>query len=558
MGRWAVAVFSCVFLAIVAPAQTLTTIASFNGTNGAAPHGGVIQGTDGNFYGTTFSGGSSFGTVFKLTSQGSLSALYNFCSLANCADGSLPNAGLVQGTDGAFYGTTASLTTVFKITSDGKLTTLHTSSGPPTDGTGYGPLIQASDGNFYGTAALGGSSGASGKGGTVFKVSSGGTFATIYNFCSQTNCSDGSIPPSGVVEASDGNFYGVTAQGGANNVGSVFRVTSAGQLTTLYSFAGNGTFNPRSPLIQASDGNLYGTTASGGPHNQGSVFRITLQGVLTTLHNFSYVDGAVPYGGLVEANDGNLYGTTTTGGTGSGTIFRMSLDGTLTTLYQFQGTSDGATPYGALIQANDGTLYGTTSASGANSMGTVFKLDVGLPGSSVTVSLLGGGTVNSADGFIRCGAACLHTYLLGTAVHLVALPNVGFTLAGMAGCDTLQGNHCSLTVNGVRTVAATFNAANVTLQSLAFKPSTVGPARTSVGTVSLSAPAPMGGVTVGLTSGMPSLASVPKSIYMAGGASTANFVARTYRPHSKTNVKVTATAGSSSTMGVLTVDPKQR
>src|SRR6202050_5314083 len=219
---------------------TFSILVNFDGTDGDGPgYSSLIQGTDGNFYGTTGSGGeNNYGTVFKVSSAGLLTTLYSFCAQANCVDGSYPQAGLVQATDGDFYGTTFEggandLGSVFKITSDGDLTTLH--SFDSTDGSSpEGVLIQA-NGGFYGTTYERGAS----DRGTVFKMSASGTVTTLYNFCIQTNCTDGAYPEAGLVLGTDGNFYGTTSQGGATNVcgcGTVFRITPAGVLTTLHSF----------------------------------------------------------------------------------------------------------------------------------------------------------------------------------------------------------------------------------------------------------------------------------------------------------------------------------
>src|SRR5208282_398944 len=195
-------------------------------TDGNTPRGGLIQATDGNLYGTTNDGGSNgFGTVFKITPSGTLTTLYNFCSEPDCPDGTYPETGVIQATDGNFYGTTGS--TVFKITPSGTLIFDVAVDGVPNG------LIQASDGNFYGTTYGGGAN----SDGTVFKITPSGTLTTLYSFCSKANCTDGANPQAGLIQATDGNFYGTTTFGGANSDGTVFKITpSGGTLTTLYSF----------------------------------------------------------------------------------------------------------------------------------------------------------------------------------------------------------------------------------------------------------------------------------------------------------------------------------
>jgi uncharacterized repeat protein (TIGR03803 family) len=374
-------------------AQTFTTLASFDGTDGGGPNA-LVQGYDGNFYGTGGGGLSDHGIVYKITPGGTLTRLYSFCHLTQCADGSGPYGPLVLATNGKFYGTTLSggsgsdgCGTVFDITPAGKLTTLHVFEG--VDGCGlYAGLIQAANGNFYGTTYVGGTNG----GGTIFEITAAGKFSTLYSFCSLPNCADGEGPVAGLVQATDGEFYGTAAGGGLSNGGTVFKITPAGKLTTLYSFCslpncadGSG---PSAALIQATDGNLYGTTYTGGancpPYGCGTVFEITTAGSLTTLYSFcslpNCTDGIYSYTPLVQATDSNFYGVTWSGGTGSGTLFEVTSAGTLTTLYTFcsqPNCADGRFP-GGLLQATNGSFYGPTGGGGAKGDGTVYSLNTGL------------------------------------------------------------------------------------------------------------------------------------------------------------------------------------
>src|ERR1019366_5606581 len=259
--------------------------------------------------------------------------------------------------------------TVFKITPSGTLTTLH--SFDDTDGAGPGGLIQASDGNFYGTTWVGGANGY----GTVFKITPAGALTTLHSF----DVTDGSYP-FGLIQATDGNFYGTTDHGGDYSncnlgCGTVFKITPAGTPTTLYSFDSTDGASP-GWMIQATDGNLYGITSEGGANGYGTVFKITPAGALTTLHSFDSTDGALPTGGLVQATDGNFYGTTNSGGSdGCGTVFSITPAGTLTTLstlYYYDPQ-----PW-QLIQATDGNFYGTAEDNGTYANGSVFRLSVGL------------------------------------------------------------------------------------------------------------------------------------------------------------------------------------
>jgi uncharacterized repeat protein (TIGR03803 family) len=272
--------------------------------------------------------------------------LYSFCSETACADGSTPYAGLLLATDGSFFGTTYT--------------------------------------------------GGSNDGGTAFRIDRKGGFKTLYSFCSQTGCADGSNPYAGLLQAPSHNLYGTTEFGGAASAGSVFKLTPSGTLSVLHSFDGSDGFTPYAGLVRAPDGNLYGTTggSGSGPTISGTVFRLTPAGKLTTLHQFcsktNCTDGANPWGVLVKAKDGNFYGTTAAGGThvcktrgqekiGCGTVFRITPKGKLTTLYNFcsQGgnnCTDGITPFAGLVEARDGSFYGTTSGGGANADGTVFRI----------------------------------------------------------------------------------------------------------------------------------------------------------------------------------------
>jgi uncharacterized repeat protein (TIGR03803 family) len=388
-------------------AQDVTTLRSFDSADGAYPVAGLVQATNGKLYGTAYSGGANgYGTIFSISTSGKLTVLYSFCAEAGCADGEYPQVPLVQAIGGSFYGTTLQggangNGTVFKITAGGRLTTLYSFCAQPNCADGAAPqagLVQATDGNFYGTTSGGGA----GDAGTVFKITSRGKLTTVYSFCAQPLCADGRAPQAALVQATDGNFYGTT-YGFRFIHGTVFKVTPAGVLTTLYSFCGqpncaDGRF-PEGDLIQALDGNFYGTTVNGGVDGHGTVFQITPAGVLTTLHSFcsqsDCVDGEYPVAGLVQATDGNFYGTTSGGGgTDSacqpfgrcGTVFQISPTGFLRTLYSFCSQSDcadGEFPNSGLVQATNGMFYGTapfggTSDSCAYGCGTVFNLDVGL------------------------------------------------------------------------------------------------------------------------------------------------------------------------------------
>ncbi len=330
-------------------------------------YGVTFLGGDGK-YKTTQRGG----TVFQLNPQTGLNTLYSFCRLVVCHDGESPNDALTQGSDGKLYGTTAlgglyGLGTVFVMQTDGALTTLHSFNG--TDGSWpLGRLIQATDGNFYGSTQNGGATGS----GTVFRITPLGTLTTLHNFCQQTNCTDG-YGPDGLIQAADGNLYGTTLFGGAigmNNdqSGAAFKLTLNGKFAILYSFCSVAPLCADGDwpegLVQASDGNFYGSTTLGGNYGTGTLFKLTPAGTLTKLHDFCALhpvlcpDGYYP-DTPVQGTDGNLYGTTSVGGIQQwGTAFTVSLG-----LKPFVRTVTGAGVPGASVIILGTNLTGATAVT---------------------------------------------------------------------------------------------------------------------------------------------------------------------------------------------------
>lgn len=411
------AVAFCFAAAIASPAQTLTTLYTFDFTHGRAPNSPPIQGLNGNFYGLTANGGlSDDGTAFEITPQGTLTDLYSFCSYptTGCStlNGFHPWGTLTLGLDGNFYGVNneggantdpnvcpSGCGTVFKITPGGTVSILYDFCAQRgcTDGAAPTSLLQGADGNFYGTTDLAGENFtrcglAPYYCGTIFKLTAQGVLTTLYNFCAQKNCTDGSSPGS-LLRASNGDFYGTTSGGGPSGDGVIFKITPGrAGYTVLKSFPfgyGPG-FNG---LMQARNGDLYGVSSGNFSASwPGYVFRVTLSGKFAALYSFCQQtgcpDGSNPRGGMVQGTDGNLYGTTYAGGlnnsdyclnNGCGTIFSLSPQGTFTNLYNFcslASCADGYFPDGALTQGTDGKFYGATSESGYN--GTIFSFDVGL------------------------------------------------------------------------------------------------------------------------------------------------------------------------------------
>ena len=430
----------CAATAIILPAQTYTTLFSFGGTNGLSP-AALVQSTDGYLYGTTFGGGingstgpcasiDGCGTVFKITPNGTLTTLYSFCGFSQCPDGAVPNAPLVQAVNGDFYGTTS----------------------------GGGSSSYCTSAYYYYAPGCG----------TVFKMTASGLLTTIYNFCSQVACADGAVPMAGLVRGSDGVLYGTTTSGGANNAGSIFKITLDGNLTTLYSFCSlSGCADGEVPagLVQATNGDLYGTTSQGGSSTYcasvnpfastcGTVFRITPSGTFTTLYSFcaqsGCADGFFPNGGLVQATNGRLYGTTAEGGitgtiacffSGCGTVFKITSSGALTTVYSFTGEDDGEQPESGLIQATDGNLYGTTDqvlflspdyfwptifkVTPAGSLTTLVAFPAGTVGPSALVQDTNGYFYATTDSGGTAGAGTIYRLSVGLGPFVKLQPASG-------------------------------------------------------------------------------------------------------------------------------------
>src|ERR1700675_4408113 len=268
----------------LSPSGTETVLHSFaaSHTDGHYPYAGLLMDTTGNLYGTAQSGGAKgLGTVFKLSPSGTETVLHSFCQQAGCPDGYYPQAGLVMDTNGNLYGTTLyngayDGGTVFKISSDGTATTLYnfcTATGCKNGRYPQAGLILDTNGNLYGTTYGGG---AYGKG-TVFELSPSGAETVLHSFCARTGCPDGSHPRADLVMDTAGNLYSTTYYGGTNSVGTVFKLSPNGTETVLHSFAANGSdgTHPYAGLVMDTIGNLYGTTYSGGANGYGTVFKVT-------------------------------------------------------------------------------------------------------------------------------------------------------------------------------------------------------------------------------------------------------------------------------------------
>lgn len=361
------------------------------------PNAGLIQGADGKLYGTT-GYRSDFAQVFTVTFDAQLTNLptYFWPNGYPCSP-----AKLLLSTDGNLYGTTtipnppifapgsaSPFGTLFKITQDGSVTPLDVFWGNGTNGTGaqpLGALIETSDGTLLGTTYSGGTVDQGNRYGygTIFEFRHHGAFSGFLSF--SLSQASGFGPRGGLTRGSDGNFYGTTSDtrpAGTGTAGfspgptrgTVFRISPDGDFSKIFTFYGTNGSSPTGTLLQGLDGILYGTTSSGGSFSNGTVFRFSTSGILTSLFSFGGTNGANPTGDLIQLDDGFLYGTTTAGGSNNlGTIFRISTNGSLTSIFSFK-SSTGYSPQGGLCLARDGNLYGTTSTGGPGGGGTIFRL----------------------------------------------------------------------------------------------------------------------------------------------------------------------------------------
>jgi uncharacterized repeat protein (TIGR03803 family) len=356
----------------ITPTGTLKELFTFDGTDGGYLAAGLTLGLDGNFYGVTNDGGSSgFGTIFKVTPGGAVTALYTF---TNGADGAYPSAPPIQGVDGNFYGNASSCAglppgnvcipfntygAIYTITAEGTFSVLHTFSGP--DGNNpFAQLVEGTDGEFYGTANSGGTHGV----GTIFKINPTGDFTLLYSF----DGTHGAHPlDSALIQAYDGDFYGIASQGGSSGAGLLFKITPGGKFTIVYDFAGGPCSDPIAGVIQATDGNFYGTCVF-----PGLVFRVTPSGTVTNLASI----GGSPQSPMVQHTNGILYSNNAVGGAADrGYFFSMNVG-----LAPFVRFLPVARPVGGVVQILG---QGFTGATGVSFNGTsasfAVRSDTSLP-----------------------------------------------------------------------------------------------------------------------------------------------------------------------------------
>lgn len=580
-----------------ASAQSFSVLHSFSGNDGRNPAARLMQASDGNFYGTTSSGGlaadcpdqAGCGVIFMMTPGGAVSTLH----VMTAAEGAQPSR-LVQASDGNFYGVasrygigpptgcgfTNACGTFFRVDPDGTLTVLHnfgtTDPAGPTGG-----LLLASDGFFYGTTLT-----------SVYRVDTAGNFTTLHLFDRAT---EGATLNGPLVEGPDGSLYGTAFEGGPpssclqqdtfdKSCGTVFKIDKAGQVTVLHFFSPSEAYHPAAGLLLGQDGFFYGTTQHGGLNpsfGAGVVFRIAATGGYGIAHYFDHSgytpEGLAPEAEVLQTGDGAFYGTASLGGLPvtspevAGTVYRLDPAGIVTVLRTFTGP-DGTLPLAALLGGSDGKLYGSTFVGGANDLGVLFRIDpaVPLPVSSLTFEPdeIGEGQTSTGTVTLSSPAPVRGQVvdLSNTNPAAVSLPATvtvpaGATSAtfGATGLSVLS----PAVVKVFASVAGAGLSAEITvsvgpgpaLVSLTLDPTTVSGGQSATGTVVLSAPAPPGGALVRLASRNPLVAMTPLFVNVPRGDTSATFTVTTRRVRNTTPVAISASRGGVTLTATLTVTP---
>lgn len=385
------------------PASAQGLVYDFPTTTGDAvfPGGALTQGRDGDVYGVSAAdyGVPSYGLIYKLTPSGVETGLHKFANDGSEGTycGTWPAAwGLTLGRDGNFYGTCAGggtpvnscggnygCGTVYSMAPDGTFTVLHSFLGGSEGNAPQGPLTEGADGNFYGTTSLGGANSV----GTLYKITPTGTLTTVHTFA---NDATGYAPEGPLFLSSDGNFYGATASAGSGGFGAVYKMTTKGKITVLHSFTAAATDGgtPTGGVVQGADGSFYGATFYGGASNEGTLFKVTAAKKFTLLHSFNLAAdyGVYPAQPVVQATDGNIYGVATSyaggGYANNGSVYEMGTTkkGTFSVVFDFASGPGNQVPVpdSPLLTHTNGLMYGSTDEGGPNQSGTVYSVNQGL------------------------------------------------------------------------------------------------------------------------------------------------------------------------------------
>jgi uncharacterized repeat protein (TIGR03803 family) len=593
------------------------TLINFNGINGQYPAAGVTFDSQGNMYGTTAQGGPSFnpignngilndglGTIWKFSPAAGLATLFSFSGATTPSNnGYRPLTPLVVDAQGNLYGTTyfggndffpdnnhLGFGTVFKLSAAGAFTMLHEFSGP--EGANPVGLLMDPQANLWGTTWQGGANWNPTLGnfglGTLFEYS-GGAFSNPVVF---TQANGGDDTDAGLTPDGLGNYYGTTYQGGNSGRGTIFKYSPGNGLTTLFNFNGTNGMLPAATMTMDSQGNLYGTTYQGGafftPSNAccGTVFKYsTATGAFTTLVSFDGdqvpADGMFPGGGVTLDSSGNLYGGTVMGGAfGDGIIYKYSSTGQLSTLVTFSGPN-GWNPEGNLVFDAAGNINGVTNQGGTSGYGTVFKLTpnpgggtcggVALSSLAINPNTVASGatttgtvTLNAAapSGGAVVGLSSDNSFALVPATVTVAAGATTGTFTITTKTGVLSNTAVTITASlGNSTVQASMtitpgSSSSVNLSSLVLNPASVRGGDSSTGTVTLSAAAPSNGARVTLASSNTSVATVPSSVTVQAGRTSASFSVRTQNVSSQKVVTISGTFAGVTKSAGLTVNVK--
>ncbi|MBV9571298.1 MAG: hypothetical protein JO056_08665 [Alphaproteobacteria bacterium] len=351
---------------------------NLDGSNGSIPVGGTpALDNEGNVFLPVRHGGlNNMGTVVRVSPRHPTKVIHTF----DGKDGNSPQGGLLyDSSTGTFFGTTTAggledcdCGVLYSIDSSGKETVLHRFDGVQDGSFPVDAPSRDHRGNLYGVARYGGAGGQ--DSGTVWKRAFKGGFKILHAFSG----GDGANPAAGLLDGKKGLFYGTTVSGGAHNAGTVFSISTGGTFTTLHSFdAESDGASPYATPIQDKLGNLYGTAVAGGPGGGGTIYKLAPDGTFTVIHAFSNdLNGDFPQTSLVLVK-GKLYGTTDYYGDpscGCGTVFEAGMDGTLNVLHTFTGKPDGFYPFSGLTRGPNGYLYGDTELGGTGDQGTIYRI----------------------------------------------------------------------------------------------------------------------------------------------------------------------------------------